>query len=239
MAASAGDSVWRSSTKSPSELSSSSPMGVSSDTGSFTIFTTFTAFIVSSQQPQTPPFRAGVDLVEVDVTVLDKNGKPVTDLTASDFEIRERGEPQRVETIYLVTADPELLKAPALPAAPAAPAAVPRRPLEPRVFIFIFDMLHLSPAGFDRTRTAIRSFLEDGLRPIDLAGLVVNGTMLGNRIVSDKKALLDLLNGIGPPNPGRSAEMRAWPRILTDQIRSVSSDPRQSVFIRVIRVPWL
>jgi VWFA-related protein len=106
---------------------------------------------------------------------------------------------------------------PAAPADPAAPAAVPRRPLEPRVFIFIFDMAHLSPAGFDRTRTAIRSFLEDGLRPIDLAGLVVNGTMLGNRIVSDKKALLDLLHGIGPPNPGRYAEMRVWPRILTEE----------------------
>jgi len=40
IAASAGDRLWRSSTKSPRLDSSSSPIGVSSDTGSFTIFKT-------------------------------------------------------------------------------------------------------------------------------------------------------------------------------------------------------
>ena len=52
--------------------------------------------------PQAPPFRAGVDLVQVDVSVLDKNGKPVTDLVAADFDVRERDGPQRVDTLYLV-----------------------------------------------------------------------------------------------------------------------------------------
>ena len=52
--------------------------------------------------PQTPQFKAGVDVVEVDVSVLDKNGKPVTDLRAGDFEVRERGDLQRVDTIFLV-----------------------------------------------------------------------------------------------------------------------------------------
>ena len=164
-----------------------------------------------------------MDLVEVDVTVLDKNGKPVTDLTASDFEILERGQAQRIDTIFLVTADPAIRATtpPPLSADPAAPPAaagpVARRQLQPRVFIFIFDMQHLSAAGFDRSRNAIRSFLEDGLRPIDLAGIVVNGEMLGNRIASEKKELLDLLNGVGPPNLARYGEMRAWPRILTEE----------------------
>ena len=190
----------------------------------FIVFTSFTLFMFSAQSAQQqPPFRTAVDLVEVDVTVIDRNGKPVTDLTAADFDIRERGQPQRIDTIFLVTADPALLKNPGAasgpPAStdPAAGDAVPRRPLQPRVFIFIFDMTHLSAAGFDRTRSAVRSFLADGLRPIDLAGLVVNGTMLGNRIESDKKTLLDQLDGIGPPNLSRYSEMRIWPRILTEE----------------------
>ncbi len=188
------------------------------------VFTSFTLFMFSAQpaQQQTP-FRTAVDLVEVDVTVIDRNGKPVTDLTAADFDIRERGQTQRIDTIFLVTADPALLKTPGAASGPPAstdPAvgdAVPRRPLQPRVFIFIFDMAHLSAAGLDRTRSAVRSFLADGLRPIDLAGLVVNGTMLGNRIESDKKTLLDQLDGIGPPNLSRYSEMRIWPRILTEE----------------------
>jgi len=181
--------------------------------------------------PQPPQFRAGVDVVEVDVSVLDKNGKPVTDLRAGDFEVRERGDLQRVDTIFLVApmarpagAGTTAATAAAPPPAPAAPppapptnAAVAVRPLPPRVFVFVFDMAHLSAAGFERSRTAIRTFLGDGLRAEDFAGLVVNGNMLGNRIVSDKAALLALLDGMGPPNLTRFTEMRQWPRILTEE----------------------
>jgi VWFA-related protein len=174
--------------------------------------------------PQTPQFKAGVDVVEVDVSVLDKNGKPVTDLRASDFEVRERGDLQRVDTIFLVA--PMARPAPAAPGAapastpaapPAANAAVTVRPAPPRVFVFVFDISHLSAAGFERSRTAIRTFLTDGLRPEDFAGLVVNGNMLGNRIVSDKGALLSLLDGMGPPNLTRFSEMRQWPRLLSEE----------------------
>jgi VWFA-related protein len=40
--------------------------------------------------------RVGVDLVNFGVVVTDKEGSPVTGLTASDFEILEEGTPQRV-----------------------------------------------------------------------------------------------------------------------------------------------
>jgi VWFA-related protein len=172
------------------------------------------SFVFTSQ------FKTGVDLVEVDVTVMDKDGRPVTDLTAADFEIRERGVAQRIDTIYLVTGDPALLRQTPQPSGAEpfpAGASVPRRALQPRVFVFVLDVAHLTPAGFDRTRTAIRSFLNEGLRPTDLAGLVVNGEMLGNRIVSDKAALLALLDRIGPPTGARYNEMRTWPRILTEE----------------------
>ena len=127
--------------------------------------------------------------------------------------------PQRIDTIYLVTGDPSAFKGPGIAASsePPGPGAVPVRPLQPRVFVFIFDMSHLSAAGFDRSRTAIRSFFNDGLRPNDLAGLVVNGVMLGNRIASDKKTLLELLDGVGPPNLTRYNEMRSWPRFLNEE----------------------
>ena len=171
--------------------------------------------------PQNTQFRTGVDLVEVDVTVIDKNGHPVTDLSAADFEVRERGELQKIDTIYLVSeAASRSQPAPGLPAqtqAPLAGAHVPVRSLPPRVFVFVFDMAHLSAGGFDRCRNAIRSFLADGLRPIDLAGVVVNGNMLGNRIQTDKQELLKLLNSLGPPNLSRYNDMRQWPRILSEE----------------------
>jgi Ca-activated chloride channel homolog len=41
-------------------------------------------------------FRVGVDLVHFAVVVTDKHGKPVSGLTAADFEVLERGKRQRV-----------------------------------------------------------------------------------------------------------------------------------------------
>jgi VWFA-related protein len=65
--------------------------------------------VVVAQTPsapaQGPVFRTSVDSVSVDVSVMDKDGRPVTDLTAADFEIRESGKLQAVETFKFVRID--------------------------------------------------------------------------------------------------------------------------------------
>lgn len=54
---------------------------------------------------QQPTFRAGVDLVHFGVTVVDKQGKPVTGLTSDDFQILENGKAQSVK--YFAAGEPE------------------------------------------------------------------------------------------------------------------------------------
>lgn len=53
---------------------------------------------------QVPVYRSSVDLVNVGVTVTDKKGNLVTDLTRDDFEIVEDGRPQTVR--YFASGDP-------------------------------------------------------------------------------------------------------------------------------------
>ena len=49
-----------------------------------------------SMAQQVPVFRAGVDLVNLGITVTDRKGRLLTDLKAEDFEVREDGKVQTV-----------------------------------------------------------------------------------------------------------------------------------------------
>lgn len=55
-------------------------------------------------QGQQAAFRAGIDLVQVGVTVTDRNGDFIADLTAEDFEIVEEGQKQTIT--YFAPGDP-------------------------------------------------------------------------------------------------------------------------------------
>src|SRR5262245_43569392 len=54
-----------------------------------------------SQQPR-PTSPTGIDLIQIDVTVLDKNRMPVRGLTAADFVVLENGVAQNVEAFSAV-----------------------------------------------------------------------------------------------------------------------------------------
>jgi len=59
----------------------------------------FTAFSVHAQsqadQPR-PTFRSAVDLVSIQASVRDKHGRPMPGLKASDFEVRDNGQPRSI-----------------------------------------------------------------------------------------------------------------------------------------------
>ncbi len=64
---------------------------------------------VVSAQTDAPvaTFKAGVELVTVDVSVSDKNGQPVRDLVAADFTVKVDGKVRRVASAQEVHFDPE------------------------------------------------------------------------------------------------------------------------------------
>jgi hypothetical protein len=75
----------------------------------------------AEQQPapaQLPPFRVGVDALQLDVSVLDRNRRPVRGLTAADFTVLEDGKPSRIVAFSAVESAGS---AGATGSAPAAP----------------------------------------------------------------------------------------------------------------------
>jgi VWFA-related protein len=50
-------------------------------------------------QQQAPIFKSGVDVIRLDVTVIDKDRKPVRGLLAENFTVLENGKPQRIVAV--------------------------------------------------------------------------------------------------------------------------------------------
>jgi VWFA-related protein len=205
-----------------------------------------TLFTVASLQPaQQPPapapaqtFRSGAQIVEVDVRVIGKDGRFVTDLGMPDFEITEDGVPQKIQSVVLIGAD-------AAPSAPLAPAALapsaplaPVAPRHPQIWLFVFDTYHLSPGGLTRTRDAVVKFIAERFRQGDIGGVVIDGKMANNRLTSDRDELRIAAASVKMPGELRSRQLdaREWPRLRdeSEAFRIVRND-REAIQTAVAR----
>lgn len=161
---------------------------------------------------QTPAFRSGVETLEVDARVFDADGRFVPDLTIEDFELFEDGTRQQIQALYLVGgAPPEARVAGA--GSPGAARALPRAA---HTWIFVVDDRHISLNGFVRAREAVKSFLAARFRGGDLAGIVVNDRMIGDRISSTREEYLAAVGQMVQPHddiaggvPGRNPALRS------------------------------
>jgi Ca-activated chloride channel family protein len=63
----------------------------------FLTATTIIAFGISNLGAQTPTFRTGIDLATFGVTVVDRKGEYLTNLTLDDFEVLEDGQKQTLK----------------------------------------------------------------------------------------------------------------------------------------------
>jgi VWFA-related protein len=125
----------------------------------------------AAQRPQSPgAIRTAVTLVPVDVRVLDRDGRPVTNLEAGDFAILEDGVPQKLAHFSAETLAPSrpvfLTFPPLRRAAGLDPAARPRH----RTFLLVLGRGRLQDVskGFD----ALTELVEERLMPQDYVALV-------------------------------------------------------------------
>ena len=125
------------------------------------------------QTPQPPTFRAGVDIVHLDVSVLDASRRPVRGLRPADFTVLDNGVPQPITVFSAVDipdADP--------PSAPwirdVAPDVGSNEAIqERRLFLIVIDdaMIQEDLRAQQNIR-AISSKVIDRLGPSDLAAVI-------------------------------------------------------------------
>ena len=183
--------------------------------------------------PRPPVFRAGTDLVEVEVITRDKSGIFVSDLALDDFELREDGKPYPVQQAYLRVAGPkgwdEALRG-STTASRTARASAPPHAAAGRIFVVVFDDAHLSPGGFKRTQAAALALFQSQLRDGDVGGVVANGRMANGRLTSDRAELIKAVKDAKPNAKVLSTQMdeRLWPRLSeVEAIRIFVNDDKE------------
>lgn len=151
--------------------------------------------------PQTPRSPApprlptvGAELVQLDVTVTDRDGRPVADLTEADFEVLEDGRPQAISH-FAVEARPGLRLAaePSASEAPAAPGAQPSARPAPRgrLLVLAVDDLHTAPGSVAEARRAMTRFVDEQVADEDHVALATTSGEKGGfqDFTRDKAAL--------------------------------------------------
>jgi VWFA-related protein len=149
------------------------------------ILLTVAAVLPLPAQQQTPLVESiEVQIVNIDVVVTDKSGKPVTGLTANDFEVLEDGKRQPITNFY---------EARATAAAPATATASSPEPEEsrPRHFILFVDNYTLHPHVRTEVVASLDQFIDKHLGSHDEASIASwnRSLQILTPFTSDKAAL--------------------------------------------------
>jgi hypothetical protein len=122
--------------------------------------------------PQQPTFRTGVNFVRVDAIVTDKQGNPVPDLKATDFEVLEDGKPQTIESFRFVKVDgtaPLENQRPIRTRQDEERAAANE---DARIFVFFLDDYHVRLGNSMAARKPLAEFITTYLAPGDLVSVM-------------------------------------------------------------------
>jgi VWFA-related protein len=127
-----------------------------------------------SQQPaapqQPPRFRGGTNMVRVDAFAT-KDGVPIQDLKAEDFEVLEDGAPQKIDAFEHIVIDPARAGERIDPASPSQAvqfAADPHR----RVFVIYLDIEHVDIIGSGSIKEPLIDLVNRVMSADDLVGIM-------------------------------------------------------------------
>lgn len=136
-----------------------------------------------------------VTVIEVPVTVVDRDGNSVAGLTKENFEVTDDG--KRVPIEFFEAMDMKKITA------QGAQPGVPLPPAAHRNFLLMFDLANSSPGTIGRASTAAREFVEKQLGPNDIAAVAVFTTTGGAKMVTsftaDRGVLRTAIETLGHP----------------------------------------
>ena len=166
-----------------------------------------------AQSPDTV-IRINVNLVQIDAVATDSNGNPVTDLKASDFEIRQDRKLQTITSFSFVP-----IRAPRATATVRGPFVIPavfKAEDVRRTIVFVVDDLALPFADLVRVRESLGKWVDQHMMAGDLVAVIRTSGGMGafQRFSSDPRLVHAAISRLtfslikGPRHSRRSATTR-------------------------------
>lgn len=213
-----------------------------------TSVSTYPAASNQTNQPlaQTPVqdevIRVSTELVQTDVTVLDKSGRFVEGLQREQFELLVDGRAERIsffETVTAGTSNEAMLIAaagskaqsssetdkPTIAKSPAVPnPAIDRG----RTTFFFVDDLHLAPGSISRTRELLLKFVDQGMGANDRAVIATASGQLGflQQVTDDRQILRTAVERL-KYRPTSSADTLVDPPMNEYQAVAIENNDRE------------
>ncbi|MBI3400714.1 MAG: VWA domain-containing protein [Acidobacteria bacterium] len=128
------------------------------------------AAVAVQDQTPVPAFKAGVELVRLDVRVTDALGRPVRDLRSDEIEIVEDGD-RRPVVFFQHIGEPAESYAEVARHTIAGEVSTNQGAARGHLYVLVFDQLHIAPGREQRVRQAARRFVQTRLRPGDRVAL--------------------------------------------------------------------
>ena len=121
-----------------------------------------------SSQPERPLFKTGVDVTQVDVSVVDRDGNPVNDLKAADFTVTVDGKPRTIVSAQFMS---YASAAGSIAAPPHRDYATNRQTMPGRLIALVVDQGNIRFGNERSVLRAAEGFL-DRLTPADRVALL-------------------------------------------------------------------
>jgi VWFA-related protein len=161
--------------------------------------------VASAQQaPQRPlVFRTNTELVEVDVVVTDQDGKRIHGLTADDFVLRDRKQPQIIETFTEVqNITKRTIDAPKFPPNVRTDVASNTSAESGRLVVLVLDDLHVWQGRTDTVKTIAQEIVTE-LGPESAMALIQTGGDHSTEVTNDRSRLLESISRFKGRRPVR------------------------------------
>lgn len=167
------------------------------------------SFVLSFAQTPTPTVKPTPNLVgdtdvvkitttliQLDVTVTDKNGKIVTDLKPEDFEVFENNEKQTITNFSFINSAPDKqVTSTPKPNKNDVGVPIPSVQIRPeqvrRTIALMVDDLGLSAESIHSVQKALKKFVDEQMQANDLVAIIRTGSGVGSlqQFTSDKNLL--------------------------------------------------